>query len=112
MRHYIGDNEYRLSNIETKMLDHDNKIKILQATFEQLEIKRKNHETYFNSQIYDAYSKIVEIFKEIKKELIIIDGYADNTILDIVKRIKINVTIITKSNNLLTEQDISLWSKY
>ena len=23
MRHYIGNNEYRLSNVETKLLEHD-----------------------------------------------------------------------------------------
>ncbi len=41
----------------------------------------------------------------------IIDGYADNTILDIIKRLNVKVTIITKSNNLLTNQDISKYNK-
>ena len=65
----------------------------------------------FDGQIYDAYSKIQEIFKEAKKEIIIIDGYADNTILDIIKRLKVNVTIITKPNNLLTKQDALKYNK-
>ena len=30
IRHYIGNNEYRLSNIETKIIEHDNNIKLLQ----------------------------------------------------------------------------------
>ena len=35
---------------------------------------------------FDAYSKIQEIFKSATKKLIIVDNYADNTILDIIKR--------------------------
>ena len=66
---------------------------------------------YFNGQIYDAYSKIQEIFKNTKNELIIIDNYADNTILDIIKRLNINIIIITKENNLLTKQDIEKYNK-
>lgn len=87
------------------VLEHDSQIKLLQNTFNKLEEKKKVNEIYFDGQIYDAYSKIQEIFKEAKKEIIIIDGYADNTILDIIKRLKVNVTIITKPNNLLTKQD-------
>lgn len=35
-----------------------------------------------------------EILNSAKKKLTIIDAYADNTILDIVKRLKVDVTII------------------
>ena len=111
MRHYIGNNEYRLSNVETKILEHDFEIKLLKASFNKFEEKKKINEIYFNGQIFDAYSKILEIFKESKQDLIIIDAYADNTILDIIKRLKINVTIITKKDNLLTKQDIDKYNK-
>ncbi|MDO4507940.1 MAG: ORF6N domain-containing protein, partial [Candidatus Saccharibacteria bacterium] len=64
-----------------------------------------------NGQIYDAYSKICEIFSEAKEKLIIIDNYADKTILDIVKRLKIDVKIITKADNTLTKQDVLKYNK-
>ena len=111
MRHYIGNNEYRISNIETKIIEHDKSINLLKELFQTSKEKKKINEIYFNGQIYDAYSKIQEIFSSAKKELIIIDGYADNTILDIVKRLNINVIIITKSNNLLTKQDVEKYNK-
>ena len=60
--------------------------------------------------MFDAYYKIYQIFNESKNELIIIDTYADNTILDIVKRLNVSVTIITKENNLLTHQDIEKYN--
>ena len=111
MKRYIGNNEYRLSNIETKIIDHDNSIKFLKEAFDKFEEKRKVNEIYFNGQIYDAYSKIQEIFSEAKKQIIIIDAYADYTLLDIIKRLSVEVVIITRKDNLLTEQDILKYNK-
>ena len=110
MRHYIGNNEYRISNIETKILEHDNSIKLLQESFDKFEEKKKINDIYFNGQVYDAYSKILDIFKSAIRKLIIIDVYADKTILDIIRRLDIEVIIITKSNNLLTGQDIERYN--
>ena len=111
MRKYISSNLLEQKYINNMVFEHDSQIKLLQSTFNKLEEKKKVNEIYFDGQIYDAYSKIQEIFKEAKKEIIIIDGYADNTILDIIKRLKVNVTIITKPNNLLTKQDVLKYNK-
>ena len=111
MRKYISSNLLEQKYINNIVFEHDSQIKLLQSTFNKLEEKKKVNEIYFDGQIYDAYSKIQEIFKEAKKEIIIIDGYADNTILDIIKRLKVNVTIVTKPNNLLTKQDVLKYNK-
>ena len=111
MRHYIGNNELRLSNIETKIIEHDNNIKLLQDSLDKMQENKSENSIYFNGQIYDAYSKILEIFKKAKKEIIIIDSYADNTLLDIIKRLDVKIIIITKNNNLLTKQDIEKYNK-
>ena len=110
MRHYISSNLIEQKYINNLVLEDHEKIKELETSFEKFEEKRKDNEIYFNGQIFDAYSKIQEIFKSTKNELIIIDAYADNTILDIIKRLKIKVTIITKPNNLLTIQDIKKYN--
>ena len=106
MRKYISSNLIEQRYINNLVLEDHTKIKLLENSFQKLEEKRKDNEIYFNGQIYDAYSKIQEIFSSATKKLIIIDSYADNTILDIIKRLNIQVIIITKSNNLLTKQDI------
>ena len=111
MRKYISSNLIEQKYINNMVLEHDSQIKLLQSTFNKLEEKKKVNEIYFDGKIYDAYSKIQEIFKEAKKEIIIIDGYADNTILDIIKRLKVNVIIVTKPNNLLTKQDVLKYNK-
>ncbi len=111
MRHYIGNNVIEQKYINNMVLEHDNSIKLLKESFNKLDEKRKVNEIYFNGQIYDAYSKIQEIFNAATKKLVIIDSYADRTILDIIKRLDIKVIIITKSNNLLTKQDITKYNK-
>lgn len=111
MRKYISSNLFDQNYISNMLLEHEYKIKLLQDSFQKIEEKKKVNEIYFNGQIYDAYSKIQEICKNANKSLVIIDAYADNTILDIIKRLKIEVAIITKPNNLLTSQDIEKYNK-
>ena len=118
MKRYISNNliEQRIINSivlenKEKIEEIRNDVKLLQESFNKFEEKKKTNEIYFNGQIFDAYSKILEIFKSAENELIIIDAYADNTILDIIKRLNVNVTIITKINNLLTKQDIERYNK-
>ena len=111
MKKFFLNDNLRLSNIETKVLDHDKNIKLLQESFYKLSEKRKANEIYFNGQMFDAYSRIINIFKEAKKELIIVDMYADIKILDIIKKLNTKVTIITKKNNLLSEEDIKTYNK-
>lgn len=111
MRKYISHNLIEQKYINNLVLEDHGKIQVLESTLEKFEEKRKVNEIYFNGQIYDAYFKIQEIFNQAEKSLIIIDAYADNTILDIIKRLDINVTIITRENNLLTKQDIKKYNK-
>ena len=111
MRKYISTNLIEQKYINDLVLEDHEKIKTLELSFTKFEEKKKVNEIYFNGQIYDAYSKIQEIFDEATKEIIIIDSYADYTLLDIIKRLNIKVIIITKPNNLLTKQDIIRYSK-
>ena len=111
LRHYISDNLLEQKYINNQVFKNTEDIKLLQKSFKKFEEKRKDNEIYFNGQIYDAYYKIQDIFKGATKLLIIIDAYADNTILDIIKRLNINIIIITKSNNLLTKQDIEIYNQ-
>ena len=111
MRKYISHNLIEQKYINNLVIEDHEKIQVLEDTLEKFDEKRKVNEIYFNGQIYDAYHKIKEIFNEAEKELIIIDAYADDTILDIVKRLNIKVTIITRENNLLTKQDIIKYNK-
>ena len=110
MKKYISNNLLEQKYYNDMIIRHDSEIKILQESFSKFEEKKINNETYYKGQIYDAYSKILEIFKTSKKELIIIDRYADTKVLDMIKKLKIKVIIITKRNSLLTNQDIERYN--
>ncbi len=111
MRKYISNNLIEQQFINEMVLTHDKDIKLLQESFNKFEEKRKVNEIYFEGQIYDAYSKILDIMNESKNELIIIDGYADKVLLDIIKNINSKVTLITKTKGLLTKLDIEKYNK-
>ena len=111
MRKYVSNSLIDQNHINDLVIKHDSEIKLLKESFGKIDKKRKVNEIFFSGQIFDAYSKILDIFKSANKNLVIIDSYADNTLLDIVKRLKVKVTIITKKNNLLTYQDIMQYNK-
>ncbi len=111
MRHFIKDSLLEQKYINNLVIEHDERLKIIEETFDKLEEKRNVNEIYYNGQIYDAYSKIKDIFKNATKKLIIVDSYADKTLLDIIKTLNVDVIIITKKDNLLTLQDIEKYNK-
>ena len=111
MRKYLSISLIEQKYINNQVLKNTENIKLLQESFQKFEEKQKENEIYYNGQIYDAYSKIQDIFKSASKSLIVIDSYADNTLLDIIKRLNVQVTIITKKNGLLTNQDIIKYNK-
>ena len=110
IRKYISNNLIEKNDIKNMMLNHDDRISILEKSFSKFEEKKKVNEIYFNGQIYDAYSKIVDILKEAKKELFIVDAYADKTTLDIIKNLKVNVTLIINDRSKLTKLDIEKYN--
>jgi len=111
MRKYISNNLIEQQYINRLVLEHDNDIKLLQESFDKLEERKLKNEIYFNGQIYDAYSKIIDILKENKENIIIIDSYADKKLLDIISNVKRKVILITRKNNLIKEIDIEKYNK-
>ena len=90
----------RLTNVEYKLLEHDKKF---DKVFDQLQneenIKQK---IFFEGQIYDAYSLIIDIIKKANRKILIIDNYIDDSVLKMLtkKNDKVVVVILTseKSN--------------
>ena len=91
-------------------MKHSNSIRLLQKSLNKLEKDKEINEIYFNGKIYDAYSKVLDIFKSSKKELIIVDRYTDKTILDMIKNLDCNVILITGKRSKLTKLDIDKYN--
>ena len=109
MRKYIKENVIEQAFINEMVLRYEKDIKLLQEIFDKLE--ESKNQIFFDGQIYDAYSKIIDIMNIAKDELIIIDSYADKVILDMISKLNIKVIIITKSKSLLSKLDIEKYNK-
>ena len=110
MRKYISANLIEQDNMKNMLIKHDNEIKLLQKSFSKLEEKEKINHIFYEGQIYDAYSLLIDIFKDAKEEIIIVDNYADKSILDMITNLNVKVIIVTRKFNLLKDIDIKKYN--
>lgn len=97
--------------MDAQLKQNTSDIKVLQNMLKKANKKKAGSEIYFDGQIYDAYSKILKIFRAAENTLTIVDSYAETTILDIVRRLDVEVNLITKEHNLLSNQDIKKYNR-
>ena len=97
MKNIINTSLIEQKYINSLVLEHDNEIRLLQESFNKLSTKEKINHIFYNGQIYDAYSLLIDILNKAKKEIIIIDNYAGKELFDITKDIKVNIKIYTKN---------------
>lgn len=114
MRKFISSNGQlfeRLTNVEYKLLEYDKKF---DQVFEQLQheenIKQK---IFFEGQIYDAYSLIIDIIKKANKKILIIDNYIDESVLKMLikKNKEVEVAILTSDKSKIEKIDIQKFNK-
>ena len=114
MKKFISSNGQlfeRLTNVEYKLLEHDKKF---DQVFEQLQheenIKQK---IFFEGQIYDAYSLIIDIIKKANKKILIIDNYIDESVLKMLtkKNKEVEVAILTSDKSKIEKIDIQKFNK-
>lgn len=116
MRKFILNNAQvfeRLTNVEYKMLEHDKKF---DEVFDELQRNKKEEfkqQVFFNGQIYDSYSLIIDIIKTAQEKILIIDNYIDDTILKMLakKNKNVEVVILTSEKSNISKLDIQKFNK-
>ena len=114
MRKFISLNSQifeRLTNVEYKLLDHDKKF---DKVFNELQKDEKfKQKIFFQGQIYDAYSLVIDIIRRAKSKIVIIDNYIDDSILKILvkKNKNVEVVILTSKNSNISKLDIQKFNK-
>ena len=111
LRHYVEDNLLDQKYYNNLTLKNNLENKELKNSFNSFKEEKEVDELYFDGKIYDAYSKIIDIFKEANNKLIIIDRFVDKTILDMIKNLKCDVILITGSKSNLSKLDINKYRK-
>ena len=101
---------FKLTTVEYKMLEYDENF---EKIFNALEPKKlEKQKIFFNGEIYDSYSLIIDLIKDAQEKIIIIDNYIDKSILDmlIYKKENVSVELVT-SSHYLTKLDINKFNK-
>ena len=113
MRHFVANNAAlfdRISKVELKQLETDKKFDQL---FEYIgEHTETNQKLFFDGQIYDAFSLLIELIQKADQEIILIDGYVDVSTLNVLAKKKsgVAVTIYTFKKTKLTVQDVAAFN--
>ena len=108
MRKYISSNLIEQKHINNLVMKHEEQINII---FDYFDKNCNDTEIYFKGQIYDAYSKILDIFLIAKDSLIIIDSYADKYLLDMISKVNVSVMIVLSTKSRLSELDVNKYGQ-
>ena len=84
--------------------------------FDELQRKQESEfkqSIFFDGQIYDAYSLIIDIIRKAKQKILIIDNYIDDSILKMLskKNKDVEVVILTSQNSNIRKLDIQKFNK-
>lgn len=114
MRKFLSSNSEmfnRLIKVEYKLLEHDKKF---DEVFNQLQQEENiRQKIFFEGQIYDSYSLIIDIIKRAKQKILIIDNYIDDSILKMLakKNKDVEVVILTSDKSNISKIDIQKFNK-
>ncbi len=123
MRKFIASNGQVFKEINTikgklleqdaRLLSHDEKFDLV---FDELQKGKKEEfkqKVFFDGQIYDSYSLIIDIIKTAKNKILIIDNYIDDSILKMLakKNKDAEVVILTSQNSNIKKLDIQKFNK-
>lgn len=116
MRKFIANNANifnRLTTVEYKLLEHDKKF---DEVFNELQKKQESEfkeKIFFDGQIYDAYSLIINLIKRAKSKIVIIDNYIDDSILEMLtkKNKNVKVVVLTSDKSNISKLDIQKFNR-
>ncbi|MDI9456276.1 MAG: ORF6N domain-containing protein [Spirochaetota bacterium] len=110
MRRFLVSNQElfsRLDRVELKQIETDKKLEqVFNYIATRTEVKQH---IFFDGQIYDAFSFIVDLIKKAQNKLVLIDNYVDTNTLNLLckKNKGVSVLIAGSGKGSLTSKDIS-----
>ena len=117
MRRFIANNALlfeRISTVELRQLEYQKQTdEKLEQIFEYIsEHEESSQKVFFDGQIYDAFSLIVNLIQKAEIEITLIDGYVDVGTLNLLSKKKsdVAVTIYTQKQTKLTKADVKNFS--
>lgn len=118
MRKYMANTSIlydRMNVMEERQLTYQNETnekfeKVFAYISEHEESKQK---VFFDGQIYDAFSVLVELVKSAEKNIVLVDNYVDTGTLNILskKNVGVDVTIYTVEKTKLSQKDVKVFNQ-
>ena len=86
------------STLTSEMLiNHENRILKLEDTFNRFNEKKEINKIFFEGELYDAYSLLLDVFGKSKSQIIIIDNYAGKELLDLLRTVDKEIIVVSKN---------------
>ena len=104
MKNYINTSLIEQKYFNELTIKNTEDIKLLQESFNKLNTKESNNHIFYEGQIYDSYSLLIDILSKARKEIIIIDNYAGKKLFDIIKNINVKVKIYTENIDNISKE--------
>ncbi len=103
----------KLLEQDAKLLSYDEKFNLIFDELQKGKQEEFKQKIFFNGQIYDAYSLIIDIIKTAQNKILIIDNYIDDSILKMLstKNKDVEVVILTSQNSNIKKLDIQKFNK-
>ena len=101
MKNIINTSLIEQKYINKLVLEHDSKIDLILG---KLNTNEGINHIFYEGQIYDAYSLLIDILSKAKKEIIIIDNYAGKKLFDIIRNINVKVKIYTENIDNISKE--------
>ena len=107
MKDYLSNN-----NLLDMVIKHDKEISSINKDLSEIKkvVINEDDEHFFDKE-YDAYSKVLDIFKKVKSELIIVDRFTDKSLLDMIRNLNYRVILITSDKSKISKLDIEKYNK-
>lgn len=99
MRSFIKMRKYFVSSMSNNeiILNHEKRIIELENVFDKFKYNEEINKIFFEGELYDAYSLLLDILNRANEEIIIIDNYIGKELLDILKKINRKIIIVSKN---------------
>lgn len=98
----------RLIEIETKLAEYDKRFSKIYSELYEYKNKKIKTQIFYSGQIFDSYSLIIDIIKSAKHKILLIDNYADSSVLKMLakKNKNVEVCLVTLPNTHISNLDI------
>lgn len=118
MRHFIANNQFlfeRISAVELNQLEYQKKTdEKLDEIFEYIsDHEEAQQKIFFDGQIYDAFSLLIDLVGSATKSIILVDNYVDVRTLNILSKKKEDVSVIiyTVKKTRLSDKDVETFNQ-